>query len=230
MNSGEVKACSSVVLLSGGLDSAVNLAEAAARTEPALALTFDYGQRAAPRESEAAASLAKYYDVRHKVIELPWFAELLPPTIVDGGELSDERTSDDAVWVPNRNGVFVAVGAAYAEALDASLLITGFNAEEAVSFPDNSREYIDAANLALSYSTKGAVELFSFTAEMTKADIVRRAVELDVPLDIVYSCYEGRERMCGLCPSCRRTAGAMADAGVLREHESLYETIPEGIL
>ncbi len=230
MNSGKAKPRASVILLSGGLDSAVNLAEAAARTKTALSLTFDYGQRAAARELDAAASQAKYYGVRHKVIELPWFGELLPPAIVDGGDPADADVSDEAVWVPNRNGVFVAVGAAYAEALDASLLITGFNAEEAISFPDNSREYIDAANLALSYSTKGTVELFSFTAEMTKADIVRRAVELTVPLELAYSCYEGRERMCGLCPSCRRTAGAMADAGVLREYESLYETIPEGIL
>jgi 7-cyano-7-deazaguanine synthase len=229
MNSGEAKSRASVVLMSGGLDSAVNLAEAAARTKPALALTFDYGQRAAPRELEAGASLAKYYGVRHQIIELPWFTELLPEAIGGGGEPADADVSDEAVWVPNRNGVFVAVGAAYAEALGASLLITGFNAEEAVAFPDNSREYIDAANLALSYSTKGAVELFSFTAEMAKVDIVRRAVELNVPLEMTYSCYEGRERMCGLCPSCRRTVIAIAGAGVLREYESLFETIPEGV-
>lgn len=228
MNSGEAKTRTSVILLSGGLDSAVNLAETAARTEPALALTFDYWQRAATREAETAATLAKHYGVRHNVIELPWFAELLPPGVAVGGPAGAD-VSDEAVWVPNRNGVFVAVGAAHAEALGASLLVTGFNAEEAVSFPDNSREYIDAANLALSYSTKGTVELFSFTAEMTKADIVRRAVELTVPLELTYSCYEGRDRMCGLCPSCRRTAGAMADAGVLREYEALFETIPEGV-
>jgi 7-cyano-7-deazaguanine synthase len=229
MNSGEAKSRASVVLLSGGLDSAVNLAEAAARTEPALALTFDYGQRAAGREVEAARTLAERYSVRHKVVELPWFAELLPPSTGKDGEQVAAHTSDDAVWVPNRNGVFVAVGAAYAEALDASLLIAGFNAEEAIAFPDNSREYIDAANMALSYSTKGTVELFSFTAEMSKADIIRRAVELDLPLDTIYSCYEGRERMCGSCPSCRRTVRAMADAGVLREYEALFEAIPEGV-
>jgi len=229
MNSGEAKFRASVILLSGGLDSAVNLAEAAARTEPTLSLTFDYGQRAANRELETAQTLTERYGVRHKVIELPWFAELLPPSMGKDGEPTGAGTSDEAVWVPNRNGVFISVGAAHAEALGASLLITGFNAEEAVSFPDNSREYIDAENLALSYSTKGIVELFSFTAEMTKADIVRRAVELEVPLDMVYSCYEGRERMCGSCPSCRRTVVAMADAGVLREYEALFEAIPEGV-
>jgi 7-cyano-7-deazaguanine synthase len=229
MNSGEVKTRASVILLSGGLDSAVNLAEAAARTEPALALTFDYAQRAADRELEAARTLAERYSVRHKAVELPWFGELLPPSMGKDGEQVPAHTSDEAVWIPNRNGVFVAVGAAHSEALGASLLIAGFNAEEAVAFPDNSREYIDAANLALSYSTKGTVELFSFTAEMNKADIVRRAVELDVPLDMVYSCYEGRERMCGICPSCRRTVVAMADAGVLREYEALFEAIPEGV-
>ncbi|UCE26573.1 MAG: 7-cyano-7-deazaguanine synthase, partial [Candidatus Coatesbacteria bacterium] len=153
MNSGDAKNRGSVVLLSGGLDSAVNLAEAAARTKPALALTFDYGQRAAPREAEAAAELAKHYNVLHKVIELPWFTELLPPAVAPGGP-ADADVTDEAVWVPNRNGVFVAVGAAHAEALGASLLVTGFNAEEATAFPDNSAEYINAANRALVYSTK----------------------------------------------------------------------------
>jgi 7-cyano-7-deazaguanine synthase len=229
MNSGEEKARKSVVLLSGGLDSAVNLAESTIRTEPVLALTFDYGQRAAPRELEAAATLAERYSVRHKVIEMPWFAGLLPPVIRKDGEPADAGTSDEAVWVPNRNGVFVAVGAAHAEALGAPLLVAGFNAEEAFAFPDNSPEYVDAANRALEYSTKGTVELFSFTAEMTKVDIVRRAVELGVPLEEIYSCYEGRERMCGVCPSCRRTAAAMAAAGVLDEYGSLFEAIPEGI-
>ncbi|UCE28152.1 MAG: 7-cyano-7-deazaguanine synthase QueC [Candidatus Coatesbacteria bacterium] len=228
MNSAEAKSRASVILLSGGLDSAVNLAEAAARTEPALALTFDYGQRAAPREVKAAAAVAKHYGVRHNVIELPWFAELLPPAVAVGGP-ADADVNDESVWVPNRNGVFVAVGAAHAEALGASLLVTGFNAEEATAFPDNSAEYINAANRALEYSTKRTVELFSFTAEMTKADIVRRAVELNVPLDMVYSCYRGRKLMCGVCPSCRRTVAAMADAGVLRKYESLFETIPEGV-
>jgi len=230
MNSGEAKSRASVILLSGGLDSAVNLAEAAARTEPAVALTFDYGQRAAAREEEAAAALAEYYDVPHKITELPWFAELLPPAIADGGEPADVGTSDETVWVPNRNGVFVAVGAAYAEALGASLLVAGLNAEEAAAFPDNSSEFVDAVNRTLEYSTKRAVELFSFTVEMTKADIVRRAVELAVPLELTYSCYEGRERMCALCPSCRRAVAAMADAGILREHENLFEMMPDGIL
>jgi 7-cyano-7-deazaguanine synthase len=227
-NSGE-KTRKSVILLSGGLDSAVNLAEADARTEPTLALTFDYGQRAAPRELEAAATLARRYGVRHRVIELPWFADLLPPAMRKDGEPAGAATTDEAVWVPNRNGVFVAVGAAHAEALGAPLLVAGFNAEEAVAFPDNSPAYVDAANRALEYSTKGTVELFSFTAEMTKADIVRRAVELDVPLGEIYSCYEGRERMCGVCPSCRRTAAAMAGAGVLDEYRSQFETIPDDV-
>jgi 7-cyano-7-deazaguanine synthase len=229
MNSGDEKTRKSVVLLSGGLDSAVNLAEAAVHTEPALALTFDYNQRAAPRELEAAAVLAERYGVRHLVIELHWFAELLPPAMGEGGEPASAGTSDEAVWVPNRNGVFVAVGAAHAEALGAPLLVAGFNAEEAVAFPDNSPEYVDAANRALEYSTKGTVELFSFTAEMTKVDIVRRAVELGVPLGEIYSCYEGRERMCGVCPSCRRTAAAMARAGVLDKYGNLFEIVSEGI-
>ena len=141
-----------IALLSSGLDSTVSLAadKPVANTEVTLALTINYGQRAAQREIEAAQKIAEYYDTPHKVIQLPWLGELLPKALtpkskiknnaeVHGMEMGAEAEMDTTdvmsvnhVWVPNRNGVLLNVAAAYAEATGAESLIFGANAERSL--------------------------------------------------------------------------------------------------
>jgi 7-cyano-7-deazaguanine synthase len=203
-----------VVLLSGGLDSALNLALACRHRGATLALTFDYGQRAARAEGRAARKLCSFYGVDRRVVKLPWFRDLLPDKLARPGAPLPSRPSDvEAVWVPNRNGVFVAVGAAVAEAFGASVVVAGFNAEEAAQFPDNSAAFVRASSRALRYSTAGRVKLASYTASLDKAAIVRKAVRLGVPLKYVYPCYGEGPRPCGRCSSCRRTVAALETAG-----------------
>ncbi len=203
-----------VVLLSGGLDSAVNLALARRYRAPVLALTFDYGHRASRAEIRAARALCSFYGVEGRAIALPWFRELLPRRLAQSGAALPTRISDaEAVWVPNRNGVFVAVGAAFAEALGARAVVAGFNVDEAAQFPDNSRAFVAASNRALRYSTKGKVKLMSYTASLGKAEIVEKAVRIGLPLKYVYPCYGEGPRPCGRCASCRRTAAALREAG-----------------
>jgi len=205
---------SSILLLSGGLDSALNLALAKRKKAPVLALTFDYGQRAAVGEIKAAAKLAAYYQCDLKIIKLPWMAPLLPPAMRDkGAALPPGAANVAAVWVPNRNGVFVAIAAAFAEKLAANVVIAGFNAEEAAQFPDNSGAFVAAANAALAFSTRGRVRLMSFTADMDKAAIIAEGVRLGLPFRYVFPCYREGPRPCGVCSSCRRTARAFARAG-----------------
>jgi 7-cyano-7-deazaguanine synthase len=115
--------------------------------------------------------------------------------------------------VPNRNGVFVAVAAAFAEALGAPVVVAGFNAEEAALFPDNSRPFISACNRSLHYSTAARVKLISYTSSANKTEIVERGLRLGVPLEYVYPCYGEGPRPCGRCASCRRTAEALTNAG-----------------
>jgi 7-cyano-7-deazaguanine synthase len=219
-----------VGLLSGGLDSTVALALLHAR-EPGsvvLALTFDYGQRAAARETEAAARIAARLGVRHRTVELPFFRDLAGGALLDraqelprpdlaaldcGGAALAE--SADRVWVPNRNGVFIEVAAAFAESLGADTVVAGFNREEAATFPDNSREYLAALNGALAYSTRGKVVLASPTAELDKVAIVRAGAECGAPLDLIWPCYEGGRVPCGTCESCQRLRRAAARAGVV---------------
>lgn len=202
-----------VAILSGGLDSTVSLAAATRKMDVVLALTFDYGQRAAKRERAAAAKIAAYYKIPHKVVAVPWLADLTGTALVNRraklpvNEMSVR--SAKAVWVPNRNGVFIEIAAAHAESLGADRLITGFNKEEAVTFPDNSPAYVAAVNLALSYSTANGVRVVSFTGNLEKKGIVDLGRRLDAPLKFIWPCYEGGKRWCGECESCLRSLRAL---------------------
>jgi 7-cyano-7-deazaguanine synthase len=214
----------SVVLLSGGLDSCVAFRLALDQGGVALALTVDYGQRAARRESEAAAAMATRFSVPHKVVPAPWLGEITRTTLVDRGEdvprpsaqdLDSERAHETAkkVWVPNRNGILVAIAAAFAESLGAATVVVGFNREEAATFPDNSSAFVDAANAALGYSTLSRVRVLAPTGAMDKVEIVRAGRAAGAPIDLVWSCYMGGDEHCGTCESCLRFARAIAAAG-----------------
>jgi 7-cyano-7-deazaguanine synthase len=208
----------SVVLLSGGLDSTVALALAAQSGPwPVAALFFDYGQHAAAREDHAARRIAGRYGLSYERIELPWLAKLSSSALVAGkGEppVWAERLLDDraarAVWVENRNGIFVDIAACYASETGSDTVIVGFNREEASAFPDNSEEYLARMNRALELGCRRRVRIESPTLAMGKRDIVERALDLAIPWELLWSCYRGGERMCGSCESCLRLARAIA--------------------
>lgn len=216
----------SVVLLSGGLDSTVSLAHAMRASEVALCLTFDYGQRAVSQEKRAAAALAAHYQVEHLVIELPFLQEITPTALVrgdlalpepDGAGLDDFTASSSsaaAVWVPNRNGVFINIAAAFAESRHCGLVVTGFNREEAVTFLDNSQDFVAAASHALSFSTMNKVKVVSYTQCLDKVEIIKLGLRLGVPFNHIWSCYRGYEKMCGSCESCQRFKRASEQAGL----------------
>jgi 7-cyano-7-deazaguanine synthase len=215
----------SVVLLSGGLDSAVALKRALDDTEVALCLTFDYGQRAAQRELAAARAMCARFGAPHRAIVLDWLRELTRTALVDAGqelpELAPDRLDDRAatdasaaaVWVPNRNGVFIAVAAALAESLDAGVIVTGFNAEEAATFADNSADFVAATNAALARSTANRARVVSYTQHLTKAEIVVLGREIGAPIDLAWPCYREGPDLCGRCESCRRFERALRASG-----------------
>jgi 7-cyano-7-deazaguanine synthase len=178
-----------------------------------LALTFDYGQRAAKRERTAAGKIARYYAIPHRVIAIPWLGAITGSALVNRkariprNEMSER--SAKAVWVPNRNGVFIEIAAAHAESLGATRLITGFNKEEAATFPDNSARYVAAINKAMSFSTANGVEVVSYTGKLDKRGIVKLGHELEAPLHHIWPCYEGGRFWCGECESCLRSLRAL---------------------
>lgn len=217
-----------IALLSAGLDSTVALALARERAPVVLALTVDYGQRAARREVERAAALAAFFGVRHEVVALDFFTRLpAAGALLDRGAAlptPDRSTLDrggasvaasaDAVWVPNRNGVLVEVAAAYAEAHGAARVVVGFNREEAATFPDNSQAYLAALDQALAFSTRGRVRVDAPTGALDKAAILKSAQSRRLPLELLWPCYEGGAAPCARCESCQRFLRAAQTAQV----------------
>lgn len=215
----------SIVLLSGGLDSVVSFDVACRESEVVAALTFNYGQRAAQKEISVAESFCRDRNVKHVVIELSWLADITETALVNTGRdlpnltnssLIKESSSQDtaqAVWVPNRNGVFLNIAAAYAEAWKIDQIVTGFNAEEAATFPDNSPEYVRACMDSFRYSTRNHVSIWIPTLHLDKSGIIRLARELDTPVEKVWPCYEGGESLCWKCESCVRFKRGLQQTG-----------------
>ncbi|MCL5773929.1 MAG: 7-cyano-7-deazaguanine synthase [Firmicutes bacterium] len=204
----------------------VNLFTEMNKTVVKMALFFDYGQRAAEREYERAVRVCKKLNLDLKRIELPWLAEITGTAIVNKDinlpELKitnlydktfDAGKTAEKVWVPNRNGIFVNIAAAFAEELNCSFIVTGFNKEEGETFPDNSNEFIEAVNRSLLFSTLKKVKLLCFTARIDKKEIINKAIELKVPFEEIWSCYEGMNLMCGKCESCVRLKRAIIESG-----------------
>lgn len=216
----------SVVLLSGGMDSTVNLYEAQNSSQVVLALTFDYGQRAARKEMEATAKIAQERKVPHRVLPLAFIKEFggsslttESMSIPSGSQVSidDMSTSKEtakSVWVPNRNGIFLNIAAGFAESLKADWIIPGFNKEEAATFPDNSQSYLEAATKSFSYSTANQVQVKCFTTNLNKTEIVQRGQSLNVNWKNIWPCYLDGETWCGQCESCQRSLRAFKAAGV----------------
>jgi 7-cyano-7-deazaguanine synthase len=222
-----------VALLSGGIDSAVSLADATGEYEVILSLFFDYGQIPAARERASSEAFARHYGSAFEEVDLRWLGHISSSTMTPGGgntpDYPEEGHPDDqarvsrAVWVENRNGIFVNAAAAFAAARDATVIITGFNREEAGAFPDNSGEFVDAVNRALAISAGSPVRVESPTLSMNKREVVERGIELGLPWEHIWSCYRGGERMCGRCESCVRlkkaVAGTHARASILFEDD-----------
>jgi 7-cyano-7-deazaguanine synthase len=202
----------SIVLLSGGLDSTVNLALAKEQTEVKLALTIAYAQKAEKKELLAAQLLARHFQVSHQIVNIDFFkhlgrsglisSEIKIPLFSDPDHLNADNSAQ--VWVPNRNGLFINIAACFAEALNFKMIVTGFNREEAATFPDNSQNFVGAINQSLTYSTRNNVFVHSFTQEMDKKEIIAVGRRLKVPFELIWSCYLGNDLPCGKCESCLR--------------------------
>lgn len=196
-----------VALLSGGLDSVVSVILSQQELRVVLALTVDYGQRAARQEIKAAQAVAAGLNIPHQVIQLPFMTQLQSDLMrSDAEEIINP-------WVPNRNGLFLNLAACFAENMEAQTVVCGFNREEAANFPDNSAAYIQAVNQSLFYSTRNHVSVKSYVQDMTKEAIVKQALRLGIDISSLWSCYQDGDQPCGQCPSCVTNQNAFRKVG-----------------
>lgn len=210
----------SIILLSGGLDSLVSLGVCKEEYNIDLALTFDYGQKSAGMEILASKKICEHYGIEHKIIKLDWLKEITQTALVSEKEIpftslndlsSDEFVEKSAVcvWVPNRNGTFLNIAAAFADSYGYDYIIFGANKEEGTTFPDNTQEFIDKINAAFEFSTQKKPKVYAPLINSDKNDIVKNAIEHCVPLELTRSCYSQKEKHCGVCESCVRLKRAL---------------------
>lgn len=204
----------SIILLSGGLDSLVCLGLCKEDYNIELAITFNYSQKSAEKEINAAKNLCRYYNIKsHEIIGLNWLADITNTAIVSDEKLPDNidnpAESAKAVWVPNRNGLFLNIAAAYADSYEYTHIILGANKEEAATFPDNSQFFINAINKEFEYSTMNKPKLIAPLINYNKNDIVCLALKNNMPLELVQSCYSDHPGHCGACESCIRLRQAL---------------------
>lgn len=212
-----------VALLSGGLDSVTAAAIVARRGFRIYALTVSYGQRH-NKEIESARELAKWLDaVGHEVIEIP-LSRILKSALTD--EESKVEAAPDEIgktipqtYVPARNTILLSLALAWSESIDAAAIVIGANSIDYSGYPDCRPEFLEAFQNLISVGTKRGVEgyrieLLAPLINMSKAEIVRHAVELGVPIERTWSCYRGGEKPCGVCESCLLRKRGFESAGM----------------
>lgn len=216
-----------VVLLSGGLDSATVLAIARSEGYAPYALSFRYGQRHTVELQAANRVAAALGAVRHIVADIDL-------RVFGGSALTDESIAvphhasvDDLVadipvtYVPARNTIFLSFALAWAETLDASDVFLGVNALDYSGYPDCRPEYIEAYETMANLATRAGVEgrqtlkIHAPLIHLTKADTIRRGLELGVDYSLTHSCYDPvDDRACGTCDSCLLRNRGFAELGM----------------
>ena len=206
-----------IILLSGGLDSLVSLGLGIEKYGISLALTFDYGQKALEQEIMTSKNICDYYKIEHKVIKLDWLKNVTHTALVEDKELPEgiDNPEDSAksVWVPNRNGLFLNIAGSFADGNDYDYIIIGANKEEGQTFPDNTQEFIDRINAEFEFSTQKHPKVVAPLINYDKNDIVKQAIEHNIPLEFVRSCYSDGKKHCGKCESCTRLKNALIANG-----------------
>jgi 7-cyano-7-deazaguanine synthase len=215
-----MKKSSALVLLSSGLDSSVNLLMALQKFERVEAVTFLYGQKAAGRELQHARKQCRRHKVRHHVIQLPFIGAFGGSSLTTSkkipmgrsvkiDDLKASQKTAKSVWVPNRNGILLNVGAGLAESLGIQVVVPGFNKEEATTFPDNTRDFMQRLTRSFELSTANKVRVECFTVAMKKPEIARRGFNLGLQKSDLWPCYNSGKNWCSECESCKRSLRAL---------------------
>ena len=215
----------SVVLLSGGMDSAV-CAALAARDTDAAALHVSYGQRTEDRERRAFDAICDRLDirlrltVRNEVLRVVGGSALTDsgiavPQVGQAGDASKIGSGPIPVtYVPFRNAHFLAAAVSWAEVLDASRVYIGAVEQDSSGYPDCRPAYYRAFNEVVKAGTReGKIEIVTPLIALRKTEIVKLGLEIAAPFDLTWSCYSKEDAACGVCESCALRLRAFAEAG-----------------
>ncbi len=206
-----------LVLFSGGLDSSVCLALAVNKygADEVLALSIYYGQKH-KKEMEASEKIAGYYGVKRLTLDLGEIFKDSDCTLLEGAKndipheeysMQLEKTGGSPVntYVPYRNGLFLSSAASIALSHGCSVIYYGAHADDAAgnAYPDTSTAFNKAISDAIYIGSGNALTVEAPFIDRSKADVVAVGTKIGVPFELTWSCYEGNEKACGTCGTCR---------------------------
>jgi 7-cyano-7-deazaguanine synthase len=215
-----------VILLSGGLDSSTVLALAKEAGFEPVALTFDYGQKH-KREIESAKRVAKHFHVKEHLIVPLDIGSFLSSSLTQssmnvpsGRDRAEIASGIPSTYVPSRNIIFLTIASAIAESRGARSVFIAANAVDFSGYPDCTPEFIESFQKTLDIGTRAGREGRGIRVEApilhkSKAEIVKEAARLNVPLELTWSCYRGGRKACGKCDSCLLRLEGFRAAGMV---------------
>lgn len=215
-----------MVLLSGGLDSATCLALAVKEKgkDNVIALNTYYGQKH-KKEQECAEAIADHYGVSIIKLDINDVMKYSDCPLLEHSDREIEHSTyaeqttghPVATYVPFRNGVLLSIATAIGMSLGADTIWYGAHADDAAgsAYPDCSTEFVRKMNEAIREGTDNAVVIDAPFKRMNKSGVVKMGLELGVPFELTWSCYEGGEKPCGKCATCLDRAKAFSDNGTI---------------
>ena len=193
-----------VVLMSGGLDSCVCAGMAHSMGYELHILFVKYGQKTEKKEEQCVKKLANYFKADLKILDLEFLKDIGGSSLTSDVEVTRDDTGIPSTYVPFRNSIFLSLATAWAEILNANAVFYGANSIDFSGYPDCRPDYFKAFQNLIEKGTKrGDIKLIVPLAEMSKSEIVKKGIELRLPLEHTWSCYFNTEKACGKCESCR---------------------------
>ncbi len=202
-----------VIVLSGGMDSTVLLADALDQNKTVSALSFDYGAKHNARELPMAAALCERRQLTHRIIRLPFINELFSSSLLKSGEAIPDGHYDalsmKSTVVPFRNGILMSIAVGFAESITAEEVLLGSHAGDHFIYPDCRPEFNTAFSQVAALGTDNQVRVRFPFAELDKRDIGDRGRQLGVDFTQTWTCYKGRTIHCGTCGACQERKYAL---------------------
>ncbi len=204
-----------IVLLSGGIDSAVALWWAKSKGWDIRPMTFDYFGRPAREQTAIEALVARAGAGRIRHVDLPFLKEV--DDVRKEGFANRILLDSPEGYIPDRNLIFYALAGYYAELDGSQYIVGGHNGSDPESFPDSSPKFFNFLNsifrLSLWSYEKSPVQVLIPLGGKSKEEVVRMGLAMDVPYEVTWSCYWDRDVHCGTCASCRERKEAFAAVG-----------------
>ena len=198
-----------IVLVSGGMDSCVTAALACEKGDDLAFLHVSYGQRTEARERTAFNDIADYYGIEKRLdVSIEYLAKIGGSSLTDKSiavsEADLQSKEIPTSYVPFRNANMLAIATSWAEVIGANSIFIGAVAEDSSGYPDCRPEFFEAFEKTVEVGTKPNTKIRIKTPiiHLSKAEIVRKGIELEAPLHLSWSCYRNEDLACGACDSC----------------------------